>query len=354
MKIDLKNFDYDLPRELIAQRPAEQRDLSRLMILYRESGRIEHSIFRQVTEFLRQGDVLVLNNTRVIPARLYGRKSTGGQVEALLLEPVNNGHELSASVWRSLMRPSGRIKVGQKIEFGSEIIATVKDRESGGEWILEFKTGKKALFLALNEIGFTPLPPYIKQEINRDSDTFHKTRYQTVYAEKPGAVAAPTAGLHFTEELLEKIRKKGIDTLFVTLHVSAGTFLPIRSEYLREHRLYPERFEIPEYVAKRINEARQKGGRIIAVGTTSTRVLEHCAESDGTLRPDTGKTELFITPGYRFKIVNALITNFHLPRSTLLMLVSAFAGRDKIMKAYMEAIKHRYRFYSYGDAMLII
>lgn len=334
-------FDYHLPPELIAQAPAEPRDSSRLMVVHRDTGRLEHRIFREIIEYIQPGDVLVANQSRVIPARLYGRKvPTGGKVELLLL--TRRGERM----WEALVR-GRRIREGVRIRVGGGECSlegtVVAITESGGR-LIEFERPIEPL---LKEIGVVPLPPYIHQPVSDPE------RYQTVYARIEGSVAAPTAGLHFTPELMQRIEEKGAHFVFVTLHISLDTFRPVKEEKVEDHRMHSEYCELDEGAAQAINQARQEGRRIIAVGTTSVRVLETAATGEG-VRPFRGWTDLFIYPGYRFKVVDAMITNFHLPRSTLIMLVSAFAGRDLILRAYEEAIRLRYRFYSFGDAMLIL
>ncbi len=352
------DFDFVLPPELIAQRPAPRRDESRLLVLNREGGRIEHRRFRHLLEFLRAGDVLVLNNSRVIPARLRGANAlTGGQFEILLLEEngINN--------WWAMVRPARRGRVGAQITLhdptGSPagICAAVVETNDEGDRRLQF-SGTPDIRSQLERLGETPLPPYIHRDHVLPED---RERYQTVFAESSGSVAAPTAGLHFTPELLEQIRGRGVQVCFVTLHVGPGTFLPVKTETLAAHKMHEERFEVGEDTARIVNEARNSGRRVIAVGTTTVRVLESmAAQNHGKIVENAGKTRIFIHPPFRFQIVNTLLTNFHLPCSTLLMLVSAFAapgetrGRETILAAYTEAIRERYRFYSYGDAMLIL
>lgn len=339
------DFDYDLPQELIAQEPAHRRDQSRLLVLHRGDRRLEHRHFLDLPDYLRAGDCLVLNETRVIPARLLGRRAgSGGQVEVLLLEPREN------AMWEALVRPGRRARPGTMVEFGEgrlvgRIIAVLDD----GTRLLgfDFEGDFGAL---LTELGQTPLPPYIK----RPPHAADQERYQTVYARQDGAVAAPTAGLHFTEELLDRIRHVGVEVAFVALHVGLGTFKPVETELVADHRMHAERFVISPAAARAMNEARLNGGRLVAVGTTVVRAVESAADQAGRVGARDGRAELFIYPGYRFRAVDALITNFHLPRSTLLMLVSAFAGRETVLMAYEEAIRRGYRFYSYGDAMLIL
>ncbi|HDP90089.1 MAG TPA: tRNA preQ1(34) S-adenosylmethionine ribosyltransferase-isomerase QueA [Thioalkalivibrio sp.] len=338
--MQVSDFAYDLPPELIAQEPPATRGDSRLLVLDGETGVVEDRRFGEVGALLRPGDLLVFNNTRVIPARLYGRKETGGQVE-LLLERVLDAHHALAHVRASKSpKPGTRLR----LEGGAEV--TVTGRRDA-LFALDFGQDQ-SIWQVLETVGHMPLPPYITRADRIDD----RERYQTVYAERPGAVAAPTAGLHFTEELLAALRERGVETAFVTLHVGAGTFQPVRVEDIAEHQMHAEWVEVPETVVAQVAACRARGGRVIAVGTTSVRSLE-AASAGGALAAFSGDTDIFITPGYRFRSVDALITNFHLPESTLLMLVSAFAGHAHIMAAYRHAIEQRYRFFSYGDAMFI-
>ena len=340
----LTEFDYDLPQQLIAQHPLGERTASRLLLLNSESEQIAHKQFASLPELLREGDLLVRNETRVIPARLLGKKQSGGQVEVLLVrqsDPVQN-------VWRCMTRSSKPVRVGSLLEFPEGICGEVIDTEDDGQRLVRFTCSGDFLEV-LERAGHMPLPPYIRRE-DHDAD---KDRYQTVFANNPGAVAAPTAGLHFTAETFAALAARNIDVCGVTLHVGPGTFLPVRTDNLNEHRMHSEVYEIPEATAEQINTARAEGRRIIALGTTVTRTLEHAVDNQGLLQAGQGETSLFIKPGFKFRIVDALITNFHLPKSTLLVLVSAFAGRDFILKAYAEAVDHGYRFFSYGDCMLI-
>lgn len=346
------DFSFDLPEELIAQKPVAERTASRLLKLDGISGHFEDKIFSQLTELLSPGDVLVFNNTEVIPARLHGSKSTGGKIE-LLVERLVNDTTVYAHI-----RASKAPKAGTVLHFDREILAEVVGRE-GDLFVVEFilsETKYNSVLSLLNDIGHMPLPPYIQ----REDELIDQQRYQTVYAKTPGAVAAPTAGLHFDEKLLQQLEDKGIEQVFVTLHVGAGTFQPVRVDDLKDHHMHKEWIELNEESCSKINQARKEGRRIIAVGTTSVRCLESAAlfskmsgHPDDELKPFTGETEIFITPGYNFKIIDALITNFHLSESTLLMLVSAFAGYDNIKNAYQHAIEQRYRFFSYGDAMFM-
>jgi len=348
----LSDFDYTLPERLIAQFPAARRDASRLMVLHRSHGTIEHRVFGDLPEYLCPDDCLVLNDTRVIPARLIGtREGSGGKMELLLLQrhPDSDG----SCVWDALARPGRKARPGTRIVFrahrGDPVVGTILAARPGVRTV-EFE-GPGDVERALEEIGQVPLPPYIRRAPDRDEDP---VRYQTVYAKVDGAAAAPTAGLHFTEDLLDRIRTMGVRTAFVTLHVGLGTFAPVRVERVEAHRMHEEVFQISARVAGVINEAREQGGRVVAVGTTSVRVLETAVEKIGEVGETSGVTDLFIYPGYRFRAVDALVTNFHLPRSTLLMLTCAFAGRDLLFRAYREAIERSYRFYSYGDAMLVL
>ena len=339
--MDLKEFYYDLPEELIAQVPIQKRDESRLMVLDRNNKTIEHKIFKDLIEYLKPGDCLVRNNTKVIPARIYGKKETGANVEFLLL---NN---IEGDVWEAIVRPGNKLHVGTKVTFGEGILnAEILDVMEGGTRKIKF-TYNGIFNEILDQIGLMPLPPYIHEELKE------KDRYQTVYAKYQGSAAAPTAGLHFTEELLEKIREKGVEIANVTLHVGIGTFRPVKVEKIEEHHMHSEHYYIKKEDAEKINNAKKNGGRIISVGTTSCRVLESIADENGFVKEIEGDTSIFIYPGYKFKCIDALITNFHLPESTLLMLVSALAGKDYIMKAYKEAVEQKYRFFSFGDAMFI-
>ena len=338
----LSEFNYELPEELIAQTPIKKRDESRLMILNRKEQTIEHKKFKDIIEYLKPGDVLVRNNTKVIPARLYGKKETGANVEFLLLNNIEN------DIWEAIVRPGNKLHVGTKVIFGDGILeANILEIMPGGTRKVEFKY--QGIFNEiLDKIGLMPLPPYIHETLKE------KDRYQTVYAKYEGSAAAPTAGLHFTPELLQKIEEKGIEIANVTLHVGIGTFRPVKEQTIEEHKMHSEHFYIKQEDVDKINKAKQERRRVIAVGTTSCRVLESIAdEKTGMVKPIEDDTEIFIYPGYRFKCIDGLITNFHLPESTLLMLVSALAGKEYIMKAYKEAVKEKYRFFSFGDAMFI-
>lgn len=334
------DFDYDLPEDRIAQVPASERDRSRLLVLHRSGGELQHRVFAEIGDFLAPGDLLVLNDTRVFPCRMAGRKRGGGRAEIFLLQ------EEGTNCWRALMK--GGVPVGRTVSLApgveAEVIADIGD----GVKRLRFR-GVPDIRALLAEIGETPLPPYIR----RPQLPADRERYQTVYAQREGAVAAPTAGLHFTRQLLDQLRNRGVETAVVTLHVGPGTFQPVRTGLISDHRMHPELYEVSGESAGRINRARARGDRVIAVGTTSVRALETAADDSGEVRPGKGSTSLFIVPGYRFRTVDGMITNFHLPRSTLLMLVGAFAGRARVLDAYRTAVAQGYRFYSYGDAMLI-
>jgi S-adenosylmethionine:tRNA ribosyltransferase-isomerase len=347
--VKLSDFDYVLPDELVAQEPAERRDDSRLLVLDRETGGLEHRAFRDLPDLLHPGDLVVVNDTRVLPARLWGRKATGGRVEILLLEPLSEAPE--GGEWRGLVRASRNPAVGTSILLDDDATVDVVARE-GAQWILRLRDRRGPPERVLDRLGVMPLPPYIRRDERDPRDPLDRRRYQTVFAKHPGAVAAPTAGLHFTPEVLEALDRREIARATVTLHVGIGTFLPVRSETVEEHHMHAERFRIREATASAVEAARERGGRVVAVGTTVVRCLEANAEGD-RVRPGNGDCDLFIYPGFRFRVVDAMITNFHLPKSTLVMLVSAFAGREPVLAAYREAVKERYRFYSYGDAMLV-
>ena len=337
----LSDFMYDLPEERIAQTPVEPRDHSRLMVLHRDTDQIEHRHFYDVIDYLNPGDVLVINETRVIPARLFGERAGGGACEVLLLR------QLGPKRWETLVKPGKKLKPGAEITFGGgRLRARIDETTDVGGRIVDFDC-EGTFEAALDELGEMPLPPYIHERLE------DKERYQTVYAKQEGSAAAPTAGLHFTPELLDRIREKGVDVVPVLLHVGLGTFRPVKTENVEEHEMHSEYFEVTAEAAARINAARERGGRVVAVGTTSVRTLESAAEN-GVLLPRRGETSIFIKPGYRFQMVDALITNFHLPGSTLVMLVSALYDREKILAAYEEAVRDEYRFFSFGDAMLIL
>ncbi|MCI8871098.1 MAG: tRNA preQ1(34) S-adenosylmethionine ribosyltransferase-isomerase QueA [Lawsonibacter sp.] len=335
------DFDFYLPEELIAQTPLERRDASRLLTLDRRTGETGHRHFYELPALLRPGDCLVMNDSRVLPARLIGRRPTGGVCEVLLLTDRGEG------LWECLVRPGRKLKQGARISFGEdELTAVVEEEIEDGKRLVRFRW--QGIFLeVLERLGKMPLPPYIKAEL-RDRE-----RYQTVYSRVSGSAAAPTAGLHFTPDLLKQLEGMGVKLCYITLHVGLGTFRPVKAEDLRDHEMHAEFCQISQEAADRINETRQSGGRVICVGTTSCRTLESFAAEDGTLSPRSGWTNIFIYPGYRFKALDGLITNFHLPQSTLLMLVSALAGREHVLAAYQEAVRERYRFFSFGDAMLI-
>lgn len=343
MHID--DFDYDLPEELIAQHPADKRDASRLLVVDRDTGMLEHRHFYNILDYLNPGDCLVMNNSKVIPARLFGIKEiTGAKVEFLLIKRIKD------DIWEAMVRPGKKLHVGDRVSFSEDgsLSAKIMEHSEGGTRIVRFEY-EGDFHELLERIGKIPLPPYIE----RDSDEEDKERYQTVYCKEEGSVAAPTAGLHFTEELIEKALEKGVKIAYVTLHVGIGTFRPVKCENVEEHKMHFEEYEIDEENAAIINAAKKAGGRIISVGTTSTRTVESAAAPDGTVIPGHGNTDIFIYPGYRFKVIDRLITNFHLPKSTLLMLVSALYNREKILDIYKEAVEQKYRFFSYGDAMLI-
>ncbi|MCM1064910.1 MAG: tRNA preQ1(34) S-adenosylmethionine ribosyltransferase-isomerase QueA [Eubacterium sp.] len=340
----MKTSDYyfDLPQELIAQDPLEDRSASRLLVLDKESGCVSHHVFREITDFLEPGDCLVLNNTKVIPARLLGeREGTGAHVEVLLLKRREN------DIWETLVKPGKKCRPGTRLVFGGgllkgEVLETVEE----GNRLIRF--AYEGIFEeVLDRLGEMPLPPYITHKLQ------DKNRYQTVYAKYEGSAAAPTAGLHFTEELLQRIRSKGVRIAYVTLHVGLGTFRPVKEENILEHHMHSEFYQVSAEAADTINETKQNGGRVVCVGTTSCRTVESASDESGHVNAGSGDTQIFIYPGYRFKALDALITNFHLPESTLIMLVSALAGRENVLNAYREAVRERYRFFSFGDAMLI-
>ena len=340
-KLKVSEFNYELPEELIAQTPIKKRDESRLMVLNKEKQTIEHKTFKDIIDYLEPGDVLVRNNTKVIPARLYGKKETGANVEFLLL---NN---IEGDIWECIVRPGNKLHVGTKVIFGEGLLkAQILDVMPGGTRKVEFHYD--GIFNEiLDKIGLMPLPPYIHEELKQ------KDRYQTVYAKYNGSAAAPTAGLHFTPELLQELEEKGIVIANVTLHVGIGTFRPVKEDTVEAHEMHSEHYYIKQEDVDKINNAKRNGKRVIAVGTTSCRVLETIADENGMVKETEGDTQIFIYPGYQFKCLDGLITNFHLPQSTLLMLVSALAGKDYIMSAYEEAVKEKYRFFSFGDAMFI-
>lgn len=342
--MNTSDFYYDLPAELIAQTPIEPRNASRLMVLDRLSGKIEHKIFSQLEEFLNEGDCLILNDTRVIPARIYGvKKETGAVVEFLLLNQNEN------NVWECLCKPGKRAKIGTEFVFGDGLVdCEVVDITEDGNRKIRFNCDSKEIYNILDKIGKMPLPPYITQELKNGE------RYQTVYSRELGSAAAPTAGLHFTKEMLDDLKNKGINIGYVTLHVGLGTFRPVKVDDVTKHKMHTEHYHISKETAELINETKRNGKRVISVGTTSTRTLESVATKNGCICEDEDDTSIFIYPGYEFKCIDGLITNFHLPESTLIMLVSAFAGYDNTMNAYKTAVDEKYRFFSFGDAMLIL
>ncbi len=335
------DFNYDLPKELIAQIPIETRDMSRLMVLDKNTGKIEHKVFHDIIDYLNEGDTLVLNDTKVIPARIFGhRKNKEESIEVLLVKDYGN------DTWEVLAKPGKKLKIDTEIIFSDNLKARVIDILEEGERVIKFEYN--GIFNELlDEIGIMPLPPYITEKLE------DKDRYQTVYSKIRGSAAAPTAGLHFTKELLKKIEEKGINIVYVTLHVGIGTFRPVKVDDVLEHKMHSEYYEVSEDAAKVINETKKRGNKVVCVGTTSCRTLESASSEDGMVRAEKKETSIFIYPGYKFKVVTNLITNFHLPESTLIMLVSALAGKDNIMNAYNEAVKEKYRFFSFGDAMYI-
>lgn len=339
--LNTKSYFYNLPEELIAQTPAEPRDSSRLLVYHKSSGEIEHKIFRDIVDYLKPGDVLVVNNTRVLPARLYGKKESGAKIEVLLLKRIN------LNTWETLAKPGKRLKVGTEIIFSENLKGVIKSDTDFGGKIIEFEFDGVFEDI-ISKCGVMPLPPYIHKQYK------DKERYQTVYNKITGSSAAPTAGLHFTNELLEKIRAKGVEIIEVLLHVGLGTFRPVNEDNILEHKMHSEYIEVTSENATKLSNAKREGRRIIAVGTTSVRVLESATDENGIIHPCQKETDIFIYPGYKFKMVDALITNFHLPESTLIMLVSAFIGFDETMKMYNTAVKEKYRFFSFGDATLLI
>ena len=339
----VSDFNYELPKELIAQHPYDKRDEARLMVLDKKKQSIEHKVFKDVVDYLSPGDCLVINNTKVIPARLYGKKDTGANVEFLLLKRIEN------DTWEAMVRPGNKLKVGSKVIFGNGILkATILEVLDGGNRKVQFEY--EGIFNEiLDKVGLMPLPPYITEATKEDNK-----KYQTVYAKYDGSAAAPTAGRHFTEELLETIRAKGNEVATITLHVGIGTFRPVKVENVEEHEMHSEHYYIKKEEAEKVNKAKKTGHKVIAVGTTSCRVLESVSDENGMIKEIEDDTSIFIYPGYKFKCIDSLITNFHLPESTLIMLVSSLAGREFILKAYNEAVKEKYKFFSFGDAMLIL
>jgi len=351
--MNLRDFDYHLPKSLIAQQPVPQRDRSRLMVLDRQTGAIEHRLFSHLPDYLHPGDVLVVNETRVLPALLIGQKESGGKIEALLVR--KSGPEAageSSQEWECLLKSKGKMRGKTRAYFGAGLQGEIVGKTPAGLWRLNFEE-KGNLDPIFRRIGHPPLPPYIRRNGDRKMGAMDLERYQTVFARREGAIAAPTAGLHFTETLLNRVRDRGVQIFPLTLHVGIGTFLPVKHQEVEKHRLEPEFFSVPLETACAVNHARALKKRVVAVGTTVTRALESCVGGEGKIIPQQGETGLFILPGYRFRAVDALVSNFHLPRSTLIMLVSAFAGRELTLTAYQEAIRGNYRFYSYGDAMFI-
>jgi S-adenosylmethionine:tRNA ribosyltransferase-isomerase len=340
----IEDFDYTLPSSLIAQYPSSQRGESRLMVLHRSRGTIEHREFKNILDYFHPGDLLVMNNTRVLPARLIGKKETGGKCEILLIPSWNR----SNGVWEVLIKGSGKMKPGARIQFGESLYGEVKEVKQG-KGKISF-SGQGEVMEILRKVGHIPLPPYIK----REDEPLDKERYQTIFAERDGSIAAPTAGLHFTHSLLQSLRGQGVSTTWITLHIGIGTFAPVKVEDIEDHSMEAEWIEISEETVRRMEETKQRGSRVIAVGTTTTKALESLTDKEGRVKSGKSLSSLFIYPPYHFRVIDGLITNFHLPKSTLVMLVSAFAGKDLLMKAYGEAIDRKYRFYSYGDAMLIL
>ena len=346
--MNVSDFDYNLPENLIAQMPADKRENSKMLVLDRAANTIEHKHFFDIIDYIDENSILVLNNTKVIPARLYGTKDTGAKIEVFLLEPKENNN------WSALIKPSKRVKPDTVITISDELkVRPVERFEDDGEWLVEL-IYEGNLFEILHKVGNIPLPPYIERKLTTDElKQFDKERYQTVYAKDEGSVAAPTAGLHFTKEILKKLEEKGVEIAYVTLNVGLGTFRPVKCENILDHKMHSETFEITQDAADKITKAKQQGKKLIAVGTTTVRTLETANQKFGCIKAFHDHSELFIYPPYEFKVVDNLITNFHLPKSTLLMLVSALAGKDFIFKAYQEAISNNYRFFSYGDCMYI-
>ncbi len=346
-KYSIENYNYDLPKELIAQVPSQKRENCRMMVLNRAAQSIEHKHFYDITDYFDENDVIVLNNTKVIPARLFGRKDTGAHIEVFLLK------QISDKVWEVLINPSKRVKEETLIDISPDLYVKVLTRQNEGKWLVELHYDGD-FYSILDKVGNIPLPPYIERTMTDEQlKNLDYDRYQTVYAQKEGSVAAPTAGLHFTKEILKKLQNKGVQICNVTLNVGLGTFRPVKVENILEHKMDSEEFEICAKTAKIITDAKKQGKKITAVGTTSVRTLETCMQKYGEIIETIDDSTLFIYPGFEFKVVDRLITNFHLPKSTLIMLVSAFAGKDFVFKAYEEAIKEKYKFYSYGDCMLI-
>lgn len=346
-KFSINEYDYELPKELIAQVPSEKRENCRMMVLDRAKKSVEHKHFYDITDYFDENDVIVLNNTKVIPARLFGRKNTGAHIEVFLLK------QISDKVWEVLINPSKRVKEESIIEISPDLYVKVLTRQNEGKWLVELHYDGN-FYEILDKVGNIPLPPYIERTMTDEQlKNLDYDRYQTVYAQREGSVAAPTAGLHFTEEILEKLKAKGVQICYVTLNVGLGTFRPVKVENILEHKMDSEEFEISAETAKIINDAKKQGKKITAVGTTTVRTLETCMQKYGEILETIDDSTLFIYPGFEFKVVDRLITNFHLPKSTLIMLVSAFAGKDFVFDSYAQAIKEQYKFYSYGDCMLI-
>jgi S-adenosylmethionine:tRNA ribosyltransferase-isomerase len=340
----IEEFDYTLPLSLIAQYPSPHRGESRLMVLHRDRGTIEHKEFQDISSYLNPGDLLIMNNTRVLPARLIGKKETGGKVEVLLI-PLWNGNK---GEWEVLIKGSGKVKRGMRIQFRQDFSGEIEEVKDGKGKISFL--GQDSIMDILQKIGHIPLPPYIK----RGDEPLDRDRYQTVFAERDGAIASPTAGLHFTQSLLQSLRDQGVSTTWITLHIGIGTFAPVKADEIKDHQMEREWVEITKETVREIEQTKARSGKVVAVGTTTTRALESFRNENGGVKSGKGMTSLFIYPPYRFRVMDGLITNFHLPKSTLVMLVSAFAGKDFLMKAYREAVERKYRFYSYGDAMLIL
>ena len=346
--IPISEYDYELPKELIAQKPSEKRENCKMMVLDRNEQSIEHKHFYDITEYFDENDVIVLNNTKVIPARLLGKKNTGANIEVFLLKQIGD------ITWEVLINPSKRVKEESLIEISPDLYVKVLTRQNEGKWLVELHYDGN-FYEILDKVGHVPLPPYIERQMTDEQlKNLDYERYQTVYAQKEGSVAAPTAGLHFTNEILDKLQKKGVQICYVTLNVGLGTFRPVKVDNILEHKMDSEQFEITSQTAKIITEAKRQGKKITAVGTTTVRTLETCMQKYDEIIETIDDSTLFIYPGYKFRVVDRLLTNFHLPKSTLIMLTSAFAGKDFVFKAYEEAIKEKYKFYSYGDCMLIL
>ncbi len=352
--MNISEFDYNLPEELIAQMPSDKRENSKMMVLDRENKTIEHKHFFDIVDYIDDNCILVLNNTKVLPARLYGHKDTGAKIEVFLLEVDKSNTDKDKCIWKALIKPSKRVKPDTIIKISDELSVKILEKlEDDGEWQIELLY-EGDLFEILHRVGNIPLPPYIERKMQSDEiKHFDMKRYQTVYAKDEGSVAAPTAGLHFTKDILEKLKAKGVEIVYITLNVGLGTFRPVKCENILDHKMHSETFEITQEAANKINKAKESGKKIVAVGTTTVRTLETAYQQFGCIKACHSHSELFIYPPYEFKVIDRLITNFHLPKSTLLMLVSALAGKDFILKAYEEAIKNKYRFFSYGDCMFI-